>query len=104
MTRENYDKFLKIAPLQLSKQNELHVMGSGTKYLSEIKVGRKGTLYCMMDANDLNIMNQINVDIFLIDYLKPLSAFRCNVYEKIKRTLMICKLNWDEKKVVVPLH
>ena len=61
MTRKNYMKFLKIAKDQLSDSNELILMGSADT-ISEMKIGRKGTLYCLRDAAALNIASKITVD------------------------------------------
>lgn len=99
MTRENYMKFLSIADEQLSKENEVVLMGS-LETLSEIKVGRKGTIYCLKEAKDLNIASEITVDIFLIDYIKEKSKSIMKLDGKIRRFLRLCSLCWDEKKLL----
>lgn len=99
MTRENYMKFLSIADEQLSEENEVVLMGS-RETLSEIKVGRKGTIYCLKEAKNLNIASEITVDIFLIDYIKEKSKFRMKLDGKIRRFLRLCSLCWDEKKLL----
>lgn len=101
MTREHYNRFLKIAKKELGDQYELHIMGSGEEaYFSEIKVGRKGTLYCRAGSENLNIMKQVQLDVFLLDYLKIHSGFKGKIYEYIRKFLRICALNWDEKKLL----
>lgn len=102
MTRENYYKFLEVAPKELDKRNEICIMGSGsTKYISEIKIGRKETEYCLSWAEDLNIMKQIQLDIFLIDYIKIYRKGINRCLEIIKRALEIGKLSWDEKRLIL---
>ena len=103
MTRENYMRFLEVAPKELDRSKyDLHIMGSGSpKYISEIKIGRKGTLYCMQGAENLDIMKEVQLDIFLVDYMKVLSPFKLKLYEKIRFFLMLAKLNWSEKKLLL---
>lgn len=101
MTRENYIRFLEIARKELDPRNEITVMGSGdTNHLSELKIGRKGTKYYLEGTQDLNIMHQIQLDVFVIDYIKDLSPLKSKIYEKIRRVLMIAKLNRDEKRLI----
>ena len=99
MTRKNYMKFLKIAKEQLSDSNELIVMGSADT-ISEIKIGRKGTLYCLRDAASLNIASEITVDIFLLDYIKIKPEWKKKIQHRLIRGLRICSLNWDEKRLL----
>lgn len=71
MTRENYNRFLEIARTELDVRNEIVMMGPGTHhYISELKIGRKGTLYCMPGSEQLDIMSMVQVDIFLLDSIK----------------------------------
>ncbi len=100
MTRENYMRFLEIADDQISKNNEIILMGSKPT-LSEIKVGRKGTVYCIKEAKDLHIASEITVDIFLIDYIKSKSRLFVKVDDKVRRFLRLCSLCWDEKKLLL---
>jgi lipopolysaccharide cholinephosphotransferase len=73
-------------------------MGSGSaKYISEIKIGRKGTLYCMPGTECLDISKQVQLDIFLVDHMRKRNIVCC----LIQRILMIMKLNWDEKKLLI---
>lgn len=103
MTRENYMKFLKVAESELDHSKyELRIMGSGSPdYISEIKIGRKGTLYCMPGTENLDIMNMIQLDIFLIDYIKEMSPQKARLYKKLHSFIMLTKLNWDEKKLLL---
>ena len=97
MTRENYKKFISIAKEELSEKNELRVMGSGSiKYVSITKIGRKNTVYCLPGSENLNIMNEVQLDVFVVDSLKHLTKWK----KKLKETLTLIKLNWDEKKLL----
>lgn len=101
MTRDNFNKFLKVADNELSPCNELVIMGSGSpKYLTELKIGRRGTKYYLPGTEDLNIMSQIQLDVFMVDFIKK-SAQDNPVFDYIKKALEICKLNWDEKKLIM---
>jgi lipopolysaccharide cholinephosphotransferase len=98
MTRENYNRFLEIGPYELDSRNEIKIMGSGTaKYVSEIKIGRKGTVYCMPGTENSNIMDKVQLDIFLLDDVK----LRKPLFYKIKRVLEIMALNKDEKHLLI---
>lgn len=102
MTRENYMRFLEVAPKELDPRNQINIMGSGSvKYLSELKIGRKNTWVYLEGTRDMNIMRQIQVDVFLFDYVRPLSPARKRFYEKIRKLLYIAKLNWDEKRLIM---
>ena len=102
MTRENYLKFVQVAPKQLNKRDEIFIMGSGsTKYVSELKIGRRGTKYCVADGKNLGIMNQISVDIFLVDYLRNHPIKLRPILNKVRKFLLLTKLNWDEKKYLI---
>lgn len=102
MTRENYMKFLEIASKELDPKNKIVIMGSGDpEYLSELKIGRKGTKYYLEGTQDLSIMHQIQLDVFLVDYIKNLSPVKTKLYEAIRDVLMIAKLNWDEKNLII---
>ena len=102
MTRENYMRFLEVAPGDLDPRNEINIMGSGsTKYLSELKIGRKNTWVYLEGTRDMNIMRQIQVDVFLFDYVRQLPPARKRFYEKIRKFLYITKLNWDEKRLIM---
>lgn len=102
MTRENYNRFLEVAPKELDPRNEIKIMGSGsTKYVSEIKIGRKGTLYCFPGTENLDIMNMVQADIFLLDHLKVMDAGRQKRVYAIKRVLRLISLNWSEKKLIL---
>lgn len=98
MTRDNYEQFLKVAPQQLSSKNRINIMGS--KWMSELKIGRKGTKYCLNFAQDLDIMNQVAVDIFRIDYIRPYVLNWLPVLDPFKNLLRHAKLSWDEKRLL----
>lgn len=101
MTRENYMKFLEVAAKELNQANEINIMGSGSvRYLSELKVGRRNTRRYLPGTRDLKIMQQLQVDIFLVDYVKDLSPAKKSICEKLRKVLNYAKLNWDEKRLV----
>lgn len=97
MTRSNCNKFLEVASEELDPRNEIKIMGSGNaKYSFEIKIGRKGTVYCMPGTEKLDIMNRVQLDIFILDELKSYSTFKA----KLISLLRIISLNGDEKKLL----
>ena len=100
MNRENFYKFLEVAPGALSPQNEITIMGS-KELLPEIKVGRKGTVYCLKEAENLKISSKITVDIFLVDYTKEMSPKTLRRKSKIRELIRLCSLPWDEKKLLL---
>lgn len=105
MTRDNYYRFLdclKIDGEELLRNNDLDIIGSGSvKYVSEIKVGRRGTTYCPKFGVDLDINKQITVDIFCIDYFKNSYLKHINLLNKFRLFLSVLKLNWDEKRFMI---
>ena len=101
MTRENYMKFLEVAPKELDPRNQINIMGSGaTKYLSELKIGRKNTWFYLDGTKNLDIMRQIQLDVFLFDYIKTSSPAKKKIFEYIRKFLYISKLSWDEKRLI----
>lgn len=102
MTRENYMKFLEVAPKELDPRNQINIMGSGaTKYLSELKIGRKNTWFYLDGTKNLDIMRQIQLDVFLFDYIKTSSPAKKKIFEYIRKFLYISKLSWDEKRLII---
>lgn len=102
MTRPNYLKFLRIAESELDPNYNIIIMGSGsTDYVSEIKIGVKGTCYCLEEAKNLNIMKEIQLDIFCLDPIKEMSKKKLEILKKTTRFLRLCKLNWEEKKLLI---
>lgn len=98
MTRENLNRFLEVAPSELDPNNEIRIMGSsGLKYATEIKIGRKGTVYCMSGTENFDIMNRVQLDIFILDNVKLRKPF----FYKLKYFFRIASLNWDEKKLLI---
>lgn len=102
MTRENYRRFVECVETDgndLLQNNEVHISGSGSiEYVSEIKVGRRGTKYCPKFGENLNIFSQINVDIFCVDYLKSSYIKHIVQTNKLRILLAISKLNCQEKR------
>lgn len=104
MTRDNYMKFYQIAsnmPEWLEK-HDINIMGSGDlEYLSEMKIGRRGSKIYLPGTENLKIMNQMAVDIFLLENVKELSPRLWAVVAKICSILRYAKLNWDEKRLLI---
>ena len=100
MTRNNYNKFLEVASKELEEKYTIRIMG-GKKYLSEIKVGKKGITYCLKEAIELDIAKQITVDIFLIDYLKENRVQEKKSIKMLMQFFRLCSLPWDEKKLLI---
>ena len=98
MTRENYNKFMSVAYSELEKKYSIMVMGSGlTQYSFELKIGKKGTLYCLQGSENLNIAKQVLIDIFILDTIKHQSF----VKKKLIKLLRLISLNRDEKKLIL---
>lgn len=104
MTRENYMKFYQVAskmPEWLARY-DINIMGSGElEYLSEMKVGRRGSKIYLPGTKNLKIMDQMAVDIFLLECVKELNSKLWAVIAKVCSILRITKLNWDEKLLLM---
>lgn len=103
MTRKNYLRFLNEAAGDLEPQNIVQIMGSGsTDYVSELKIGRQGTVFLPKDALEFpSLSRQITVDIFELNPLKNYGPKRRYIANKVRRFLMLTKLNWDEKRLLI---
>lgn len=104
MTRPNYMRFLEIAETlpEWDTRNEIHIMGSGVAdYMSELKIGRKGSLRALPGTEDLKIFSQVGVDIFMLDCMKEHNQLVIRLYDAIRRFFKMVKLNWDEKKLIL---
>lgn len=100
MTRSNYNQFLRIVRKELSSDKTLHIMGQ-KEYLSEIKIGKKGTKYCLESAKILDIVSEITVDVFVIDKIKPMSSIHQYIARLLRIGLRVSSLPWDEKKLLI---
>lgn len=102
MTKENYLKFLQVASSELSDKYHVVLMGSGsTDYVTEIKIGTKGTCYCANGAQSLGIMSEIQLDIFCLEYMKDLSKRSLAFRYKLHHLIRIASLSRDEKKLLM---
>lgn len=105
MTRENYNRFLDYVKKdgeEILRKNDLKINGSGSvKYVSEIKVGRRGTTYCPKFGVDLDINKYITVDIFCVDHLKDSYLKHIKLLNKLRLFLSVTKLNWPEKRFMI---
>lgn len=105
MTRKNYLRFIECIKNDgrgFLLKNDIKTNGSGsTKYVSELKVGRRGTKYCATFAEDLDVNKYITVDIFCVDYLKPSYIKNIVRDDKLIRLLSVSKLNWSEKRYLI---
>lgn len=101
MTRENYYRFLECVRTDghdFSRRYNLWINGSGSvKYISELKVGKLGTKYCLKMGEDLDINKYITVDVFCVDYFKPSYLSNIDLKNRFRVFLSISKLKWDEK-------
>lgn len=102
MTRENYLRFYEIAKKELDLDRYfVKVMGSGSlQYVSELKLGRVGTTYCMSGTENTNVMHNVFLDVFCMDYVKSLSASSFAFRSKLWGVLRMIKLNWSEKQLL----
>ena len=105
MTRKNYLRFIECVKTDggyFLKKNELKINGSGSvEYVSEAKVGRRGTKYCPKIGEDLDINSQITVDIFCVESLKHSYVKNLTRNNKLRLFLVTTKLNWDEKRFLI---
>lgn len=105
MTRDNYYRFIdciKADGKEILHLNDIKINGSGSAdYVSEVKVGRRGTKYCPKIGEDLNINSQITVDIYCVDYLKPSYVKDIKRKNILRLILSIAKLNWNEKRFMM---
>lgn len=100
MTRENYMKFYQVASKmpEWLERYDINIMGSGDlEYLSEMKIGRRGSKVYLPGTEDLKIMHQMAVDIFLLECVKEVNPKIWDLITKGCSILRIAKLNWDEK-------
>lgn len=102
MTRKNYLRFYKIAKDELNLDKYfIKIMGSGSlDYVSELKVGRVGTTYCMSGTEKTDVMHNVFLDVFCMDYVKPLSTRSFAFRSKLWGVLRLVKLNWSEKQLL----
>lgn len=102
MNRENYLRFYEIAKKELdSSKYRCKVMGSGSlDYVSELKVGKIDTLFCMPGTENIDIMNNVQVDVFCMDYLRSCSVNQYKFRRKLWGVLKLIKLNWSEKQLL----
>lgn len=105
MTRDNYMKFLAVAPKEIDSQRYLvKLMGSGCPdYITEIKIGRLGTTYCMPQMEHTDIMHNVQLDIFCLDYAKIVPMKQRLLLLKIWGALRLISLNKSEKLLLKKL-
>ncbi|SEA75259.1 lipopolysaccharide cholinephosphotransferase [Xylanibacter ruminicola] len=102
MTRENYKKFVKEAKDDFDNAKyRVKIMGSGSSdYISEIKIGKLGTTYCLPGTEHIDVMNNVQLDIFCIDSMRNLTEKQVVLLTKIWKGLRIVGLNKSEKKLL----
>ena len=104
MTRDNYYRFFECIKNDddFNRKYNLWVNGSGSvKYVSELKIGKLGTKYCLKIGEDLKINKFITVDIFCVDYIKERYLSNISLKHRLRLFLSISKLNWDEKRFMM---
>lgn len=103
MTKEYWNRFADVAAKELEGTDYLvKVMGSGsTKYLNELKIGKKNTVFCMPGTEDLDVMNNVFLDVFCFNDARTFShnSFRLFIY-KIWTFLRLVKQKKDEKRLL----
>lgn len=102
MTRENYLRFYEIAQTELDPHlYNCKVMGSGSlKYLSELKIGKIGTTYCMPGTEGSGVADNVSIDIFCFDAAKHHSPRVHKLFLRIWSILRFIKQNTAEKKLL----
>lgn len=102
MTRENYEKFVEVAMADFEKAKyNVKIMGSGSiDYITEIKIGKVGTTYCLPGTEHLDIMNNVQLDIFCVDSAKKMTKQQLLRRLKLWNVLRIIALNKSEKKLL----
>lgn len=102
MTRENYKKFAEVALADFDKAKyNVMIMGSGSiDYITEIKIGKVGTTFCLSGTEHLDIMNNVCIDVFCVDSAKHMSEQQMLRRIKIWNVLRIIALNASEKKLL----
>ena len=77
------------------------IMGSGSiDYITEIKIGKVGTTFCLSGTEHLDIMNNVCIDVFCVDSAKHMSEQQMLRRIKIWSVLRIIALNGSEKKLL----
>lgn len=102
MTRSNYERFAQVLPNEIDhKLYNIKFMGSGSiDYVTEIKIGKVGTTFCMPGTETIDIMNQVQLDVFCFEPMKPMSQKQYAFYKKIWKVMNICRLNSSEKTLL----
>lgn len=102
MLRKDYLRFYEVAQKELdATKYYCKVMGSGSlKYLSELKIGRKGTLYCMPGTEGTGVADNVSIDVFCLEPAKCHSPFVHHIYYKIWSVLRLIKQNAAEKHLL----
>lgn len=83
MMREDYEKFIELAPKELSDRFELSSfkLNSKTPYYF-IKIMKKGTVFAESSSRNLSVPKGIFIDIFPYDYLPDDEQKRINIQKK----------------------
>lgn len=99
MTRDNYLRFIDVCRKD-SKLKDYSVMlmdnGNG-KFISELKIGKKNTTFCMPGTEKLDIMNHVHLDVFVLESAKMISEKQIVRRMKCWSILKIVSLNKGEK-------
>lgn len=102
MMRKDYLHFYDVAQKELdATKYYCKIMGSGSlKYLSELKIGKKGTLYCMPGTEGTGVADNVSLDIFCLEPAKKHSYSVFRFYYKIWSILRLVKQNRAEKHLL----
>lgn len=107
MLRNDYEKFLQIAPGQLKENYFLQTWDTDKNYpLPFAKIRKKGTVYIEQVAEYSNANNGIYIDIFPYDVfpIKKMQQIKQGFFIELYRRIMLIKLNyypWMAKKTFI---
>ena len=102
MTRPNYLKFIEACNKKLNEKYLLKIMGASSgEYISELKIGKKGTVFCLPGFENLDIMNMVQLDVFCLDTIKQMTSRCFKIKNRLWEFFRIAKLNWSEKKLLM---
>lgn len=102
MLRPDYLRFIEACKNSLSDKFVLKIMGSSSgELISELKIGKKGTVFCLPGFENLDIMNMVQLDVFCMDTIKDMTPRCFRMKNRIWEFLRLTKLNWSEKKLLM---
>lgn len=95
MPREDYEKFIKIAPRELSSEFFMQTIDTDpyyNLYHIPLKIRHNGSVFVEEQEDNKRYRNGIYIDIFPIDRI-PESKFKYRVQAKLSKFLLLMKMN-----------